>query len=78
MARCHVKSIADYRLYKQVHSWNVQPPAITNPYSTLNPDMSDSYTGLTQDDINNILYEYSYLYHWCSDLMRLLQITKYR
>ena len=42
-----------------------------NPYSTLNPDMSDPYTGLTQDNINNILYEFSYLYHWCSELMRL-------
>ena len=50
----------------------------TKPHSTLNPDMSDPYTGLTQDDINNILYEYSYLYHWCSDLMRLPQITKCR
>ena len=37
--------------------------------------MSDSYTGLTQDDLNNIVYDYSYLYHSCSDLMRLLQIT---
>ena len=30
--------------------------------------MSDPYTGLTQDGINNILYDYSYLYHLCSDL----------
>ena len=48
----------------------------TEPHSTLNPDMSDPYTGLTQNDLNNIVYDYSYLYHSCSDLMRLLQITK--
>ena len=40
--------------------------------------MSDPYTGLTQDDINNILYGFSYLYHWCSELMRLQQITQHR
>ena len=50
----------------------------TKPHSTLNPDMSDPYTGLTQDDINNILYRFSYLYHWCSELMRLQQITQHR
>ena len=50
----------------------------TKPHSTLNPDMSDPYTGLTQDDINNILYDYSYLYHSYSDLMKLLQITGHR
>ena len=44
-----------------------------NPYSTLNPDMSDPYTGLTQDDINNLAYDYSYLYNSCSDSMRLTQ-----
>ena len=50
----------------------------TKPHIILYPDMSDPYTGLTQDDIDNILYEYSYLYHWCSDLTRLQQITKHR
>ena len=50
----------------------------TKPHSTLNPDMSGPYTGLTQDDINNILYDYSYLYHSYSDLMKLLQITSHR
>ena len=50
----------------------------TKPHSTLNPDMSDPYTGLTQDDLNNLLYDYFYLYHSCLDLMRLLQITKHR
>ena len=43
----------------------------TKPHSTLNTDMSDTYTGLTQDDINNIVYDYSYSYHSCADLMRL-------
>ena len=43
-----------------------------NPYSTLNTDMSDTYTGLTQDEINNIVYDYSYLSPSGSDLMRLL------
>ena len=52
----------------------------TKLYSTLNTDMSDPYTRLTQDDINHIVYDYSYLYlyHSCSDLMRLLQITRCR
>ena len=49
-----------------------------NPYSTLNTDMSDPHAGLTQDDLNNIVYVYSYLYPSCSDLMRLLQITIYQ
>ena len=71
MARCHVKYTADYGLCKQIHSRNVQPPAPTNPYNIPKPDMSDPYTGLTQDDINNIVYDYSYSYHSCADLMRL-------
>ena len=50
----------------------------TKPHSTLNPDMSDPYTGLTQDDINNIVYDYSYSYHSCLDLMRLQQITNHQ
>ena len=50
----------------------------TKPHSTLNTDMSDPYTGLTQDDINRNLYDYSYLYPSCSDLMRLLQATIHR
>ena len=74
MARCRVKYTADYGLCKQIYS----PPALTNSCSIPKPDMSDPYTGLTQDDINNIVYDYSYLYHRCSDLMRLQQITKHR
>ena len=50
----------------------------TKPYSTLNPDMSDPYTGLTKDDINNFAYGYFYLSHWCPDLTRLQQVTKHR
>ena len=78
MARCRVKYTADYGLCKQIYSRNVQPPALTNSCSIPKPDMSDPYTGLTQDDINNIVYDYSYLYHRCSDLMRLQQITKHQ
>ena len=33
----------------------------TKPYSTLNTDMFDPYNGLTQDDVNNLLYDYFYL-----------------
>ena len=50
----------------------------TKLHSTLHPDMSDPYTGLTQDDLNNIAYDYSYSYHSCADLMRLQQITNHQ
>ena len=67
------KSLITDTVYRYIVWMRISLP--TNPYSTLNTYMSDPYTGLTQDDINSILYEYSYLYHWCSDLMRLVQIT---
>ena len=70
------KSLVTDAVYRYIVWMCISLPA--NPYSTLNTDMSDPYTGLTQDDINRNLYDYSYLYPSCSDLMRLLQATIHR
>ena len=45
------------------------------PHSTLYTYMSDPYTWITQDDLNNLVYDYFHLYPSYLDLMRLLQIT---
>ena len=69
-------SLITEAVYKYIVWIRISLPA--NPYSTLNPDMSDPYTGLTQNDINNFMFDHSYLYHSCSKLMRLQQITNHR
>ena len=69
-------SLITEAVYRYIVWMCISLPA--NPYSTLNPDMSDPYTGLTQDDINNTVYDYSYLYPSCPDLMRLLQTRRHR
>ena len=70
------KSLITDAVYRYIVWMCISLPA--NPYSTLNPDMSDPYTGLTQDDLNSIVYDYSYFYHSCTDLMRLQQINNHR